>query len=100
MELLKQGRLAPKIRICRVGGWWGERGYVALLCCLAGLTCDRPGCGGWGWGLSLWVIQDSPYRFHTRTILAFKIRKWFPNIFESLYLNITRDLSELYISNK
>ena len=30
------------------------------------------------------------------TILAFKMRKWFPNIFESLYLHITSDLMELY----
>ena len=28
------------------------------------------------------------------TILAFKMRKWFPNIFESLYLHITSDLIE------
>ena len=34
------------------------------------------------------------------TIIAFKMRKWFPNIFESLYLHITSDLIELYISNK
>ena len=31
------------------------------------------------------------------TILAFKMRKWFPNIFESLYLHITSDLIELYV---
>ena len=30
------------------------------------------------------------------TILAFKMRKWFPNIIESLYLHITSDLIELY----
>ena len=34
------------------------------------------------------------------TILAFKMRKWFPNKFESLYLHITSDLIEPYISNK
>ena len=33
-------------------------------------------------------------------ILAFRMRKWFPNIFESLYLHINRDLIELYISKK
>ena len=34
------------------------------------------------------------------TILTFKMQKWFPNIFESLYFHITSDLIELYISNK
>ena len=34
------------------------------------------------------------------TILAFKMQKWFPNIFESPYLHITIDLVQLYISKK
>jgi hypothetical protein len=38
--------------------------------------------------------EDSPYRFHT---LTFKMRKWFPNIIESLYLHITSNLIELQL---
>ena len=44
---------------------------------------------------------------HTRTVhtdstlwTILKMRKWLPNIFESLYLHITSDLFEQYISNK
>ena len=50
-------------------------------------------------GQDIWymtVLTDSTLW----TILAFKMRKWFPNIFESLYLHITSDLIVLYISNK
>ena len=31
------------------------------------------------------------------TILSFKMQKWFPSIFEFLYLHLTSDLIELYV---
>ena len=40
------------------------------------------------------------YDFTLWTSPAFKVRKWFPAIFEALYFHISSDLIELYISNK